>query len=355
MDHLFYIMWAPATFHRAIHGKGKANGAEQALQASNLESRIARTVARELSPTFHQPGPEYIKKRVLQDIAESNENEDVPPASAEEVPATRPETPQIHEVENPGQPSAPHTPSPSPAASPPEPAGGGGGNRGGNRPGTPSLAGAAGSRGYYARSAGRQGDRAEQGHDMEIKPLQRIRPEPKTADVPPFSATRTDGEDRPPPKPAATPLPESKPDPERGTEVREPAPEQAAPVAGKQAEPQGEAGDPSTRATPAPEPKPKPAGATPEPTTKAEPIAIAKTAGKAGGRTDTNADARARMTGKTSAEARDLSEEEGPNTVVICMRQPSRAIGDATSRHREGKLDSSSSPREPSAAKMAVS
>lgn len=34
----------------------KSDGAEQAAQASNSESSIARLVAKELSPSFYQPG-----------------------------------------------------------------------------------------------------------------------------------------------------------------------------------------------------------------------------------------------------------------------------------------------------------
>ncbi|TWW57173.1 hypothetical protein D4764_08G0011600 [Takifugu flavidus] len=38
------------------HAKAKADAAEQAAQASNSESSIARLVAKELSPSFYQPG-----------------------------------------------------------------------------------------------------------------------------------------------------------------------------------------------------------------------------------------------------------------------------------------------------------
>ncbi|MEQ2303016.1 Junctophilin-2 [Ameca splendens] len=41
---------------RTAHAKGKSDGAEQAAQASNSESSIARLVAKELSPSFYQPG-----------------------------------------------------------------------------------------------------------------------------------------------------------------------------------------------------------------------------------------------------------------------------------------------------------
>ena len=41
---------------RTCHAKAKAEGADQAAMASNSESSIARLVATELSPSFHQPG-----------------------------------------------------------------------------------------------------------------------------------------------------------------------------------------------------------------------------------------------------------------------------------------------------------
>lgn len=41
---------------RTTHAKAKADGAEQAAQAGNNESSIARMMARELSPDFYQPG-----------------------------------------------------------------------------------------------------------------------------------------------------------------------------------------------------------------------------------------------------------------------------------------------------------
>lgn len=41
---------------RTTHAKAKADAAEQAAQASTGESSIARLVAKELSPSFYQPG-----------------------------------------------------------------------------------------------------------------------------------------------------------------------------------------------------------------------------------------------------------------------------------------------------------
>lgn len=46
----------PSSLHRTAHAKAKAEGSEQAAQAANNESGIARMMARELSPDFYQPG-----------------------------------------------------------------------------------------------------------------------------------------------------------------------------------------------------------------------------------------------------------------------------------------------------------
>lgn len=45
-----------SSLHRTAHAKAKAEGSEQAAQAANNESGIARMMARELSPDFYQPG-----------------------------------------------------------------------------------------------------------------------------------------------------------------------------------------------------------------------------------------------------------------------------------------------------------
>ncbi|CAG03835.1 unnamed protein product [Tetraodon nigroviridis] len=44
---------------RTTHAKAKADGAQQAAQASNSESSIARLVAKDLSPSFYQPGSQH--------------------------------------------------------------------------------------------------------------------------------------------------------------------------------------------------------------------------------------------------------------------------------------------------------
>lgn len=43
-------------FCRTSHARVKADAADQASYSANQDSDIARAVAREFSPTFHQPG-----------------------------------------------------------------------------------------------------------------------------------------------------------------------------------------------------------------------------------------------------------------------------------------------------------
>ncbi|KAM4691225.1 junctophilin-2 [Rhinophrynus dorsalis] len=109
---------------RTTHAKAKADGAEQAAQAANNESSIARTMARELSPDFYQPGPEYIKRKLLQEIIENAEQmehkEQAAPAN-EVPPPTPPESPQLHEKQSsPRDVSPVRTPSPASAETPPD-------------------------------------------------------------------------------------------------------------------------------------------------------------------------------------------------------------------------------------------
>ncbi|XP_067904350.1 junctophilin-2 isoform X2 [Heterodontus francisci] len=109
---------------RSSHAKTKAEAADQASQAASNESSIARAIARELSPTFYQPGPEYQKRRLLQELMENGgnvENTDQEPPSIEEPPPTPPESPGLHEkTTTPLESSPAGTPSPSPMETPPE-------------------------------------------------------------------------------------------------------------------------------------------------------------------------------------------------------------------------------------------
>ncbi|KAG8441921.1 hypothetical protein GDO86_010922 [Hymenochirus boettgeri] len=88
---------------RTEHARAKGNAADQASQAARQESDIARTVARELSPSFHQPGPDYIKQKFQEgfEVKEISE-ERIPkkPPSPKESPhfyrkgTTPPRTPE---------------------------------------------------------------------------------------------------------------------------------------------------------------------------------------------------------------------------------------------------------------------
>lgn len=48
---------------RTAHARAKAEAADQSAQSASQDSDIARAVARELSPTFHQPGPDYVRQK----------------------------------------------------------------------------------------------------------------------------------------------------------------------------------------------------------------------------------------------------------------------------------------------------
>ncbi|XP_076839748.1 junctophilin-2 [Brachyhypopomus gauderio] len=224
---------------RTAHARSKAEAAEQAAQASNNESSIARVVARELSPSFYQPGPEYMKKRALQEIAESNENAETGIHESLLVKETPPESPFRNEMENLKSNISPaRTPSPGLAApATPDPnflspgswngdrgsRGSGGGSRPGSRPSsrpaTPSSAPApllspaqeepvaTSGKGPSQSPSTRLNARAQQGSDLEIKALQKMDAEPKsavgapatTAPVRTSFTSSTDEEEAPPP------------------------------------------------------------------------------------------------------------------------------------------------------------
>lgn len=46
---------------RTSHARAKAEAADQAAHSAAQDSDIARAVARELSPSFHQPGNTQLK------------------------------------------------------------------------------------------------------------------------------------------------------------------------------------------------------------------------------------------------------------------------------------------------------
>ncbi|XP_066480074.1 junctophilin-1 [Tiliqua scincoides] len=103
---------------RTAHARAKADAADQAAQSARQECEIARAVARELSPGFYQPGPDYVKQR-FQESVEVKEN---PEDKAQEKPLSPKESPHFYRkgTTPPGTPekSPRHSPIPSAAPSP---------------------------------------------------------------------------------------------------------------------------------------------------------------------------------------------------------------------------------------------
>ncbi|XP_066577236.1 junctophilin-1 [Amia ocellicauda] len=95
---------------RTAHARAKGDAADQAAQAACQESELARTVARELSPSFHQPGPDYIKQR----FTEAVEIKEVPEEKIKEKPSPS-GSPHFYRKGT----TPPHTPQHSPGPTPP--------------------------------------------------------------------------------------------------------------------------------------------------------------------------------------------------------------------------------------------
>uniref|UniRef100_A0A3P9PE45 Junctophilin n=1 Tax=Poecilia reticulata TaxID=8081 RepID=A0A3P9PE45_POERE len=93
---------------RTAHARTKSEAAEQASISAVHESEIARTVARELSPNFYQPGPDYIKQQSKEPV----EIKEVPVEKKEESPH---DSPHFYRKGT----TPPHSPVASPAATPP--------------------------------------------------------------------------------------------------------------------------------------------------------------------------------------------------------------------------------------------
>lgn len=104
---------------RTAHARAKADAADAAAQSANQESDIARAVARELSPNFHQPGPDYIRQKYNEPV----EVKEVVEEKQEKTPSGSPHfyrkgtTPQQSPSESP-VPSPPPSPPPAPAPAP---------------------------------------------------------------------------------------------------------------------------------------------------------------------------------------------------------------------------------------------
>ncbi|KAH1182030.1 junctophilin-2 isoform X1 [Mauremys mutica] len=357
---------------RTSHAKAKADGAEQAAQAANNESSVARTMARELSPDFYQPGPEYQKRKLLQEIIENVENvanmEAIALPTKSPPPSTPPESPQLHEKDSAHRKENPaRMPSPSPAGTPPEakrakqssqrdgflsPGNWNGdhsrdGSLTGSRPSTPSHAllapgeKAATSSRPASQNSIRLSNTRTSADQMEIKPLQRIVQEPDVELYQGYHsyAVRTspvtpplDFEEEPFPVPKS---PTKSVSPEPRTDVR---------AIEHKAELQRRGGTPITQQEPAPEEKPvpkaesKPEQPAPEPKHKqelkqnhvAEHKAAVKTEAateaKPEQKTETKALAKpeptvvAKKEPSPEAVTQEVDEfEEGPNTIMICM------------------------------------
>ncbi|KAL7398175.1 hypothetical protein ABVT39_005590 [Epinephelus coioides] len=367
---------------RTAHSKAKAEGAEQAAQASNSESSIARLVAKELSPSFYQPGPEYLKKRVLHEAVEGSENTETvmhEPLLAEEEPLpTPPESPLMNELDSlmPGS-SPGRTPSPSPGIITKEdpkllsPGSWnedktikGGGNKGGSkpnsrpssRPTTPATSvsatapapapasasaapesGAAPSSRGPSRTPSRQSGKNEQGSDLEIKPLQKFDSEAKAPDVAPApvasvrnSLISADEEEEAPRPASKVPAKAVTPEPktievktERAPSVHERAPS----VSENKVEPRA-VNRPSSKAEtkplpkrqPSPAPSPRPAPS-PELKPVPKPVEAKPIVAKPAPKVEPKAEARLRAIVSSSSHelTADSLELEGPNTIMICM------------------------------------
>ncbi|XP_042263770.1 junctophilin-2 [Thunnus albacares] len=344
---------------RTSHAKAKSDAAEQAAHASNSESSIARLVAKELSPSFYQPGPEYLKKRVLQEVVEGSENTDTvmhEPLLAEEEPLpTPPESPLMNELDSlmPGS-SPGRTPSPSPGIiSKEDPkflspgswnedrtSKGGGSkpnSRPSSRPTTPSAPASAapeGSRGP-SRTPSRQSNKIEQGSDLEIKPLQKFDSEAKAPDVTPAAAAPVRNslispDEEEVPRSSKVSSKAITPEPKTAALKNERAPsvhERASSFSENKVESR-EVSRPSSKAETKPLPKRQPSPApSPKPAPRLEPKTVHKqfeakaTAAKLAPKVDPKAEARVKAT--VSSQSKEMIAEslevEGPNTIMICM------------------------------------
>ncbi|KAL1020627.1 hypothetical protein UPYG_G00002630 [Umbra pygmaea] len=362
---------------RTNHAKAKAEAADQASQASNQESGMARVVAMELSPSFYQPGPEYIKKRALQEISESNTDREPLLAGQPPTPA---ESPMLHD--RPGSTPA-RTPSPSPAVTPPAltredtnllgPAGWngdkGGGSRGSSRPNsrsnsrptTPSSSAAppspspatvlpeerppsvpiSGTR-VGSRPSSRQSNKVEHGSDLAIKPLEKTASEAKVSDAAP-SVTTSDAyseEEATPSRPATkassktAPPPElEEAEPKQRTELVEERPastiSEIKPVSRA---PSINKALPKSSLSPEPSPSPKPS---PSSTREASPISkpgtpVPKSA-KAAPKVEPKAEVKLMknmVKSRSTNEVTELEEfEQGPNTILTPLKGHHLMVG----------------------------
>ncbi|XP_028328023.1 junctophilin-1-like isoform X1 [Gouania willdenowi] len=99
---------------RTSHARVKAETADHAAQTASQDSDIARAVARELSPSFHQPGPDYIRQKYNEPL---EVNEAPAETKKEKSPSSSPHF--YRKGTTPSQ-SPSQSPGPSPPPSPKE-------------------------------------------------------------------------------------------------------------------------------------------------------------------------------------------------------------------------------------------
>ncbi|XP_073687155.1 junctophilin-1a [Garra rufa] len=99
---------------RTSHARTKSEAADQAALAACQESDLARAVAHELSPSFHQPGLEYIKQKFSEPVEEIKEE-----APKEEEKVKEEKKPSGSPFYRRGT-TPSHSPAQSPTPSPPQ-------------------------------------------------------------------------------------------------------------------------------------------------------------------------------------------------------------------------------------------
>ncbi|XP_036790562.1 junctophilin-1 isoform X2 [Oncorhynchus mykiss] len=75
---------------RTAHARTKGEAADQAALSARQDCDIARAVARELSPNFHQPGPDYIKQAFMEAVDPAEEKKEDNPTSTAQTPGPTP-------------------------------------------------------------------------------------------------------------------------------------------------------------------------------------------------------------------------------------------------------------------------
>ncbi|XP_037644370.1 junctophilin-1-like [Sebastes umbrosus] len=96
---------------RTSHARAKGETADQAAQSAGQDSDIARAVARELSPNFHQPGPDYVRQKYNEPV----EVKEVVEEKKEKSPSG---SPHFYRKGTTPDPSPSPSPVPSPTPSP---------------------------------------------------------------------------------------------------------------------------------------------------------------------------------------------------------------------------------------------